>query len=80
MLGYVGKKIGGSYEPFYWNSSLPSDDVEISDEVFFIQREIAEAYKAGRISPTPTVVVGLCGGPVRLRVSPSPISAGSGLQ
>jgi hypothetical protein len=58
MLGYVGKKVDGSYEPFYWNSSLPSQDVEISDEVFLIQRETAEAYKAGRISPTPTVVVG----------------------
>jgi hypothetical protein len=52
MLGYVGKKVDGSYAPFHWNSSLPSEDVEISDDVFLIQRELAEAYKAGRISPT----------------------------
>ena len=58
MLGYVGKKVDGSYAPFHWNSSLPSQDVEISDDVFLIQRELAEAYKAGRISPTPDVVVG----------------------
>jgi hypothetical protein len=57
MLGYVGKRLDGSYEPFHWNSSLPSQDVEISDEVFLIQRETAEAYKSGAITPTPTVVV-----------------------
>ena len=57
MLGYVGKKADGSYAPFHWNSSLPSQDVEISDDVFLIQRELAEAYEAGRISPTPDVVV-----------------------
>jgi hypothetical protein len=58
MLGYVGKKVDGSYAPFHWNSSLPSQDVEISDDVFLIQRELAKAYEAGRISPTPDVVVG----------------------
>jgi hypothetical protein len=58
MLGYVGKQVDGSYAPFHWNSSLPSQDVEISDDVFIIQREVAEAYKAGRISPTQDVVVG----------------------
>ena len=56
MLGYVGKKADGSYAPFHWNSSLPSQDVEISDDVFLTQRELAEAYQAGRISPTPNVV------------------------
>jgi len=58
MLGYAGKKADGSYAPFHWNSSLAPQDVEISDDVFLIQRELAEAYKAGRISPTQNVVVG----------------------
>jgi hypothetical protein len=58
MLGYVGKKADGSYAPFHWNSSLPSHDVEISDDVFLIQRELAEAYKAGTISATPSAVLG----------------------
>jgi hypothetical protein len=58
MLGYVGKKVDGSYAPFHWNSSLPSQDVEISDDVFLIQRELAEAYEAGRNSPAPDIVVG----------------------
>jgi hypothetical protein len=52
MLGYVGKKVDGVYAPFHWNSPLPSQDVEISADIFIIQRELAEAYKAGRITPT----------------------------
>jgi hypothetical protein len=57
MLGYVGKKADGKYEPFHWKSSLLSQDVEISDDVFLIERELAEAYEAGRVSPPPDVVV-----------------------
>jgi hypothetical protein len=57
MLGYVGKKVDGSYAPFHWNSSLLPQDVEVSDDVFVIPRELAEAYKAGKISPTQDVVV-----------------------
>ena len=50
---YVGKKADGSYEPFLWNSSrLAPQDVEISDDVFLIQREVAEAYSAGNDSAT----------------------------
>lgn len=53
MLAYVGKKPDGKYEPFCWQSSLALHDVEISDETFVIQREIAEKYKAGQVVPTP---------------------------
>jgi hypothetical protein len=57
MLGYVGKKADGSYAPFHWNSSLHSQDIEISDDVFLIQREVAEAYKVGRLVTTQDPVV-----------------------
>jgi hypothetical protein len=57
MLGYVGKKADGGYAPFHWNTSLPAPDVEVSDDVFLIQRELAEAYQTGRIRPTQDVVV-----------------------
>ena len=49
MLGYVGKKADGGYAPFHWNTSLLSQDVEISDDVFLIQREVAEAYAVGKV-------------------------------
>jgi hypothetical protein len=52
MLGYVGKKTDGSYAPFHWKSSLPLQDVEISDDIYLIQGEAAEAYKAGSTSNT----------------------------
>jgi hypothetical protein len=51
MLAYVGKKADGSYAPFHWNSSLSFLDVEISEDVYVIQGEVAEAYKAGTASP-----------------------------
>jgi hypothetical protein len=51
MLGYVGKKADGSYEPFRWKTSLLLDDVEISDDVFLITQEVAEAYVAGKSEP-----------------------------
>jgi hypothetical protein len=51
MLGYVGKKPDGTYAPFHWKSSLTAFDVELSDDVYLIQRETAEAYAA---KPLPT--------------------------
>lgn len=52
MLGYVGKKLDGTYAPFHWKSSLTAFDVELSDDVYLIQRETAEAYAAGKTIPT----------------------------
>lgn len=46
MLGYVGKKPDGTYAPFHWKSSLTAFDIELSDDVYLIQRETAEAYTA----------------------------------
>lgn len=54
LLGYVGKKADGSYFPFHWQTSLSILDIEISDDMFVIQHEMAEAYKSGLKSPIPT--------------------------
>jgi hypothetical protein len=51
QLAYVGKAKDGSYEPFHWQSALSPQDVEFSDDMFLIQREVAEAYKAARSAP-----------------------------
>lgn len=53
MLGYVGKKPNGTYGPFHWKSSVTPFDVELSDDVYLIQRETAEAYVAGKSTPAP---------------------------
>jgi hypothetical protein len=51
MLGYVGKKPDGSYAPFHWKSSLTPFDVELSEDMYIIQRATAEAYLAGKSAP-----------------------------
>lgn len=53
LLGYVGKKADGSYSPFLWQTSVAPQDIEISDDMFIIHREIADAYKTGKASPVP---------------------------
>jgi hypothetical protein len=55
-LGYVGKKPDGSYAPFHWKSSLAAFDVELSDDMYIIQRATAEAYLAGKSGPAPIAV------------------------
>jgi len=55
MLAYVGKKPNGSYAPFHWKSSLTIFDVELSDDMYIVQRETAEAYAAGKSTPPPTL-------------------------
>ena len=47
LLGYVGKK-NGTYDPFFFGVALSASDIEISDEMFIIQKEVAEAFKAGK--------------------------------
>ena len=34
--------------PFYWESTLGVQDVEISEDTFIIQRSVAEQYKAAQ--------------------------------
>jgi len=62
MLGYVGKKADGTYEPFLWKMSLDPSDVEISDDTFLILKETAEAYKKGEpvapLEPMPPPIPG----------------------
>lgn len=54
MLGYIGKTADGGYTPFHWNSSMTADDVEVSQDMFLIQREVAKAYSdLGERAPAP---------------------------
>lgn len=73
QLAYVGKKADGSYFPFHWQASLGAQDIEISDEMYIIQQDVAEAYKAGKpsLTPQPTPTAPTLGGPT---TGPLPIS------
>jgi hypothetical protein len=44
LLAYVGKGKGGQYEPFHFCTSLPPEEVEISDEMFVLTAEEAKKH------------------------------------
>lgn len=52
VLGYVGKSGEGRYQPFLFERSIQSDDVELSDEVFIISRDSALAYRERLLAKT----------------------------
>jgi hypothetical protein len=51
IFAYVGKTQNGDYEPFVYGSSFDAGEVEISDDVFIITKETAEAYKSAKEKP-----------------------------
>src|SRR5207253_1108751 len=51
-----GKMQSGGYKPFYFSQALMTADVELSEEMFIVTKESAEAYLKGHAmpaSPTP---------------------------
>lgn len=58
VFAYVGKTSTGDYDPFFYNTVLGATDIEISEDMFIVTRETAEAYKAAKESlATETVTV-----------------------
>lgn len=60
MLAYVVRRPGGMYAPFVFRQPLRDTDLEVTDDVFLITKEDAEAYLARQVSgdahtPTPPV-------------------------
>ncbi len=47
-LAYVGKGADGKYSPFVFGTGMLPSDVEISEDVFLIRKETAEAYRAAQ--------------------------------
>jgi len=46
VLAYVGKSARGKYHPFHFERSISAADVEISEDIYIITREMAEEYRA----------------------------------
>lgn len=53
QLAYVGKAASDDYEPFFFNRSINSNDVEISDDMFIITKETAEQFLLAKQQPSP---------------------------
>ncbi|OAB62772.1 AAA family ATPase [Leptolyngbya valderiana BDU 20041] len=51
LLAYVGKASGDRYEPFYFRETLSPEEIEISDNMFVVRGETAEAYKQRLTEP-----------------------------
>jgi hypothetical protein len=58
MFAYVGKNADGGYNPFIYKSSLRSDDVELTDDVYLISKDAAEKYLAQKSTPTEGSIAG----------------------
>lgn len=87
QLAYVGKTGSGRYHPFNFKRSITAFDVEISEEMFIITKETAEAYEKATTQPSlaPTPVPDLFpsdGSPVKPPKPPTgdttPVSKPSG--
>ncbi len=51
FFAYAGKGAKGDYSPFAFNQPLMTADIELSDEVFLIKKEVAEEYARGKATP-----------------------------
>jgi Protein of unknown function (DUF499) len=51
QLAYVGKTASNDYKPFYFSQALMTADVELSEEMFIITKEMADAYLITRAKP-----------------------------
>jgi hypothetical protein len=49
-IAYVSKASDGRYSPFVYQTGMVASDVEISDDVFIIRKETADAYKTSAVS------------------------------
>ena len=50
LFAYVGK-VGNDYKPFEFNKGISLSDIEISDDMFIIKKEIAETYLKPKTTP-----------------------------
>lgn len=69
QLAYVGKTAGGKYHPFNFERTINAADVEISEEMFIVTKETAEAYRkdaaqAGGVTQTPSSTATQVGDPL----------------
>lgn len=53
VFACVGKTPSGDYKPFWFGQAVMTSDVELSDDVFLISKDAAEAYLKQRSNPEP---------------------------
>ena len=75
LFAYVGKAPAGGYEPFRYGAGLAADAIELSDEVYIVNKEAAEQYQKTKESPVPPELPVPSGAPpiASGRTTPSPV-------
>jgi hypothetical protein len=68
VLAYVGKSQQNEYQPFFYRCSLNAQEVEISDDMYIVTRDTAEAYKKQKEKPP--VLTSLAISPTDARIEP----------
>jgi len=59
IFAYVGKTQDNKYEPFNFEEAMLGTDVEISDDMYIVQKSVAEEYRKNQTIPTPVVQPGV---------------------
>ena len=57
LLAYVGKAADGTYQPFVYKKPMAAADIELSDEMFIIPKDRADAYLAHGSTKPPAPIV-----------------------
>ena len=58
IIAYVGKTKDNKYEPFNFEEAMLGTDIEISDDMYIVQKSVAEEYRKNQTIPTPVVQSG----------------------
>jgi hypothetical protein len=58
QLAYVGKTGSGRYHPFNFKRTITAFEVEVSEEMYIITKESAEAYEQAATQPSTPMPIG----------------------
>ncbi len=58
IFAYVGKTQDNKYEPFNFEEAMIGTDIEISDDMYIVQKSVAEEYRKNQTIPMPVVQPG----------------------
>jgi len=58
IFAYVGKTQDNKYEPFNFEEAMLGTDIEISDDMYIVQKSVAEEYRKSQTIPSSVVQPG----------------------
>ena len=74
ILAYVAKTASGDYDPFIFGKTVTVDDVELSDDVYIVTKETAEAHLKSKAKPPAVPEPGKPATPTTPGQTPTPVT------